>query len=199
MNQSAWHSLLLPQGGAPDSAPVTNGDAPNQSSNDAKDTQPMDDTPDKHDNIPTDDAASKEVRPLYELSMVGKCECSACISSVAAKYTQVRTWHVCACVRASLCVCMYSCVYALHVYVYPLSVLQDNFRLLDPTDPFGNQLELLDTGTGSTQSAKSFSGETLPKFPITTDIKGPLTCVHVANMGPGKGVRRRGGEGRELS
>ena len=91
VKQSACALLLLPQGGAPDSAPVPNGDAPNQSSNDAKDTLPMDDTPDKHDDIPTDDAASKEVRPLYELSMVGKCECSACISSVAARYTQVRT------------------------------------------------------------------------------------------------------------
>ena len=140
--------------GVAHSPSVHNGDIPKQSTN-AKDPPPTD-TPGNHDITPADDSAGKEVKPLYELSMVGKCECSACISSVAAKYTQ------------------------------------DNFRLLDPTDPFGNQLELLDTGTGSTQSAKSFSGETLPKFPITTDIKGPLTCVHVANMGPGKGKNNSG-------
>lgn len=102
------------------------------------------------------DGDGEEVRPLYEFSASFStassppCECSACISSLAARYTQ------------------------------------DHFRLLDPTDPFGNQLQLLDTDTGTSQEARTISGDTLPKFNNTPDVKGPLTCVHVANMGNSK-------------
>ena len=81
-------------------------------------------------------------------------------------------------------------MYVLYVptYVTCLHLLQDHFRLLDPTDPFGNQLQLLDTDTGTSQEARTISGDTLPKFNNTPDVKGPLTCVHVANMGNSKTV-----------
>ena len=74
--------------GVAHSPSVPNGDTPKQSTN-TKDPPPTD-TPSNHGITPSDGSADKEVKPLYELSMVGKCECSACISSVAAKYTQVR-------------------------------------------------------------------------------------------------------------